>query len=84
MHCRGGRSRSVALVALFLHMQLPSRFPTMDAALSHTRRQRALQQDEWFEAPQPVLVEAANRAAAWIRRIDAGAAPEASEQPARA
>lgn len=72
VHCRGGRSRSVALMALFLHMQMPSRFQTMEAALDHVRRKRELRDDEWFETPKPMLVAAAERAAGWIRLIDDG------------
>jgi hypothetical protein len=69
VHCRGGRSRSVALVALYLHIQLPERFPALDDALAHIRRHRELQPDEWFETPKPMLLEAVRRAAGWIRRI---------------
>ena len=29
VHCRGGRSRSIALVALYLHLQDPIRFPEL-------------------------------------------------------
>lgn len=70
VHCRGGRSRSVALVALYLHMQLKERFPTIEASLAHIRHHRELQPDEWFETPQPMLLDAAKRAASWIRRIE--------------
>jgi hypothetical protein len=71
VHCRGGRSRSVALVALFLHMQMPASFPTLEAAVDHIRSKRELRADEWFETPKPMLFEAANRAAGWIKMIDA-------------
>lgn len=63
VHCRGGRSRSVALTALYLHKNLPQRYPTLDDALAHVRCKRELQPDEWFETPKPMLVEAARRAA---------------------
>ncbi len=69
VHCRGGRSRSVALVALYLHVELPGRFPTVDAAIAHIRQHRELHPDEWFETPNPLLQEAAERSAGWIRRI---------------
>lgn len=71
VHCRGGRSRSVALVVLFLHLQQPERFPTLEAAQAHIRRNRELQPDEWFETPKPVLYRAAERSAQWIRQIEA-------------
>lgn len=69
VNCRGGRSRSVALVALLLHKQMPERYPSLDAALEHVRTRRELRPDEWFEAPKPVLVNAARAASDWIDRI---------------
>lgn len=69
VNCRGGRSRSVALVALLLHHTMPEKYPTLDAALDHVRRARGLGEDEWFEAPKPMLIEAARKASAWIDRI---------------
>jgi hypothetical protein len=71
VNCRGGRSRSVVLVSLFLHHTMPDLFPTLDEALDHVRIRRELRRDEWFEAPKPMLVVAARRASDWIRRIDA-------------
>jgi hypothetical protein len=62
VHCRGGRSRSVALVALYLSKNQPERFASFDEALDHVRTRRELRRDEWFEAPKPMLVEAARRA----------------------
>ncbi len=62
VNCRGGRSRSVILVALFLHLECPQRYPTLQSAIEHIRVQRQLHPDEWFEAPKPVLVELAERA----------------------
>ena len=73
VNCRGGRSRSVALVALFLHVEMPDVYPTLDAAIAHVRSKRDLQPEEWFETPKPMLVEAARRALTWITLIDAEA-----------
>lgn len=78
VNCRGGRSRSVALVALLLHKQMPDRYPTLDAALEHVRIRRELRPDEWFEAPKKVLVDAARSASGWIDRIE-HRDPEAGE-----
>jgi hypothetical protein len=78
VNCRGGRSRSVALAALFLHVEIPERYPSLDAALGHVRARRDLRPDEWFETPKPVLAEAARRAARWIRMVDADARAAAS------
>jgi len=69
VHCRGGRSRSVAVVALFLHVERPDTFPTIESAIAHVRQYRELQPDEWFETPKPELTEAVTRAAGWIRHI---------------
>jgi hypothetical protein len=75
VNCRGGRSRSVALVALFLHIEARAKYPTLDSALDHVRARRELRPDEWFETPKPMLVDAARRAAEWIALIDSGVAP---------
>ena len=76
VNCRAGRSRSVALVSLFLHIEMPEKYPTLDAAMAHVRTERKLRRDEWFETPKPMLVEASRRAADWIRLIDSGVSPE--------
>ena len=69
VNCRGGRSRSVAVVSLFLHLTLPEEFPTLEAAISFVRDKRGIPEDEWYKAPKPVLTEAARRAAGWARSI---------------
>ncbi|MDH7803419.1 MULTISPECIES: dual specificity protein phosphatase [unclassified Rhizobium] len=71
INCRGGRSRSVAVVALFLHLTLPVEFPTLDDAIGFVRVKRELPENEWYKAPKPVLADAARRAAGWITTIDA-------------
>ncbi|MDX0451864.1 protein phosphatase [Sinorhizobium medicae] len=70
VNCRGGRSRSVALVSLFLHKQQPELYPTLDDAVAAIRERRQLMQDEWFETPKPMLYEAARKASAWIDLIE--------------
>ncbi|QMV14515.1 dual specificity protein phosphatase family protein [Vibrio spartinae] len=62
VHCRGGRSRSVTIVAIFLHLEWPEKFPTLDSAIAHIRDKRQLHPDEWFETPKPMLIELAHRA----------------------
>ncbi|WP_293866098.1 dual specificity protein phosphatase [uncultured Alsobacter sp.] len=71
LHCRGGRSRSVIVAALLMHVHMHDRFPTLDAAIDHIRQTRALHPDEWHETPKPMLIEAARYAADWILRIEA-------------
>ena len=46
VHCRGGRSHSVALVALYLHLQDPIRFPELEDAIAVVREKRKLHPDE--------------------------------------
>jgi len=75
VNCRGGRSRSVALTALFLHLQLPDRYPRLEDALDRVREQRQLRPDEWFETPKPMLVESIRRAARWVRMIESDRQP---------
>lgn len=69
VNCRGGRSRSVALVALFLALEMPDRYPTLDAAIAHVREKRLLHPDEWHETPKATLIEAARHAARQIERM---------------
>ncbi|MAM12828.1 MAG: protein phosphatase [Rhizobiaceae bacterium] len=81
VNCRGGRSRSVALVALLLHKQMPDRYPTLEVALDHVRTRRELRPDEWFEAPKPMLVEATRKASAWIDMIGHRDPEDADREP---
>lgn len=71
INCRGGRSRSVIVVSLFLHLTLPAEFPTLDAAIAFVRDRRGLPENEWYKAPKPVLIESAERAARWAKMIEA-------------
>ena len=71
VNCRAGRSRSVILVALFLHLQMPQEFPTLKAAIDHVRVKRELRPDEWHETPKPMLIAAAERTARWVHLIEA-------------
>ena len=69
VHCRGGRSRSVALVALYLHLQDPIRFPELENAIAVVREKRGLHPEEWFKAPKQELIDAALEAARGIRSL---------------
>lgn len=71
VNCRGGRSRSVTLVALFLHIEMPAQFPTLDSAIDLVRKRRGLPPGEWHEAPKPVLIAAARRAAEQLKHLQA-------------
>jgi len=74
VNCRAGRSRSVILVALFLHLHLPKEFPTLPSAIDHVRVKRELHPDEWHETPKPMLIAAAERTARWVHLIEAARA----------
>ncbi|WP_370227089.1 protein phosphatase [Cognatishimia sp.] len=69
VHCRGGRSRSVILVALFLHIERPETYPTLDAAIAHVRVHRQLDPKEWPSAPKQVLIDAATRCATVLKQL---------------
>lgn len=71
VNCRAGRSRSVVLAALFLHLQLPQEFPALSVAIDHVRVQRELRPEEWHETPKPMLIAAAERCVRWVRLIEA-------------
>lgn len=70
VNCRAGRSRSVSLVSLFLHLEMPALYPTLASAIDHVRDRRQLHPDEWFETPKPELIHAVERAAEMIRLIE--------------
>ncbi|WP_323013102.1 protein phosphatase [Devosia sp.] len=76
VNCRAGRSRSVVLAALFLHLHLPGQFPRLPDALDHVREKRELRPDEWHETPKPMLIAAAERTAHWVHLIEADRSAE--------
>ncbi len=56
VHCRGGRSRSVAVSALYLHLNHPSRWSTIDEALQYVRDKRRIHPNEYYKAPKKDLL----------------------------
>lgn len=58
VHCRGGRSRSVAVLALWLHLRRRTDFPGLDAALAYLRDLRGL--DDGY--PLPPMIALARQA----------------------
>lgn len=70
VNCRAGRSRSVTLVALYLHLQEPARFPTMEAAIAHICALRGIPDALRYKTPKPVLIDAALWAAKMARMIE--------------
>ena len=56
VHCRGGRSRSVAVSALYLHLKYPDRWSSFDEALQFVRDRRHIQPEEYHAAPKEDLL----------------------------
>jgi len=76
VNCRAGRSRSVVLASLFLHLHIPAQFPRLDDALDYVREKRELRPDEWHETPKPMLIAAAQRTAHWVHLVESDRAVE--------
>jgi myo-inositol-1(or 4)-monophosphatase len=66
VHCRGGRSRSLTVSAIYLHRTFPDRWPTFDAALQYVREQRMIDRDEYDYAPNAGMLELARQALALL------------------
>ena len=69
VNCRGGRSRSVALAALYLHLEWAERYPTLESAIEHVRTARGLSPKTRYKRPKPVLLESAYWAADMVKII---------------
>ena len=70
VNCRAGRSRSIGLLSLYLHLQHSGLFPKLDDALAHVRTAREIRPDEYFDAPNKYMIEAVEAAVAIVGRID--------------
>lgn len=64
VHCRGGRSRSASVIALYLHLDWPQRFPTFNDALSHVRSCRGLDETQ----PQAAMLDLCRQALGKLNR----------------
>ncbi len=47
VHCRGGRSRSVAVAALYLHHMFPQQWPSLEDLIDEIRHKRGIPQNEF-------------------------------------
>jgi len=56
VHCRGGRSRSVAVAALYLHHMFPQRWPSLDDLIDEIRHKRGIPQNEFDRVPTPGIL----------------------------
>ncbi|MBU2961250.1 dual specificity protein phosphatase family protein [Citreicella sp. C3M06] len=54
VHCRGGRSRSVGVLALWLHWRQRARYPSLDSALDAMRALRG--QDDSYPLPPMIAL----------------------------
>jgi hypothetical protein len=72
VNCRAGRSRSIILVSLFLHLQQRERFQSLADALFFVRRAREIRPDEFRDAPNQDMIEAAEWVVAEILRNNCG------------
>lgn len=70
VHCRGGRSRSVAVLALYLYFTQSERFPTPQAALTFLRELRGLDETYPCEPLMTLIHQVAELPAkSWFGRI---------------
>jgi hypothetical protein len=53
VHCRGGRSRSVAVIAVYLTHMFPERWPNLDDLIDEIRIKRGIPRDEFDRVPTP-------------------------------
>jgi hypothetical protein len=67
--CRGGRSRSVIIASLYLHLVCSDRYPTLEKAIAVVSEQRGLPLTSRPFRPKPVLRKAALWAAAMAVKI---------------
>jgi len=53
VHCRGGRSRSVAVAALYLNHMFPVRWPSLEDLIDEIRHKRGIPLKEFDRVPTP-------------------------------
>lgn len=56
VHCRGGRSRSIAVAALYLNHMFPERWPSLDDLIDEIRHKRGIPRDEFERVPTPGIL----------------------------
>ena len=59
IHCRAGRSRSVIVAALYLHLKYPEKWPSFEQTLDFVRVQRAMPLEDYEKVPTPAMMELA-------------------------
>ncbi len=53
VHCRGGRSRSVAVTALYLNHMFPERWPSLNDLINEILQKRGIPRNEFDRLPTP-------------------------------
>jgi len=56
VHCRGGRSRSVAVAALYLNHMFPQCWPSLTDLVDEIRDKRGVPRDEFNRVPTPGIL----------------------------
>lgn len=56
VHCRGGRSRSVAVAALYMNHMFPHRWPDLTDLVDEIRDKRGIPRDEFDRVPTPGIL----------------------------
>jgi len=56
VHCRGGRSRSVAVAALYLSHMFPERWPNLFGLIDEIRDKRGIPKGEFGRVPTPGIL----------------------------
>jgi hypothetical protein len=56
VHCRGGRSRSVAVAALYLNHMFPGRWPNLEDLIDEIRHKRGIPLNEFDRVPTPGIL----------------------------
>jgi hypothetical protein len=59
IHCRAGRSRSVIVAVLYLHLKYPEKWPSFEQTLDFVREQRCMPLDDYEKVPTPAMMELA-------------------------
>jgi hypothetical protein len=67
VHCRGGRSRSVVVAALYLNHMFPEHWPSLDDLIDEIRHKRGIPQDEFDRVPTAGILRNAAQVQAMFR-----------------
>jgi hypothetical protein len=67
VHCRGGRSRSVVVAALYFNHKLPNHWPSLDDLIDEIRNKRGIPHDEFDRVPTAGILRNAAQVQAMFR-----------------